>query len=324
MSGRREEPRPGRVLFVAANPSIDRLYELDRLTPGEIHRPMTVTAVAGGKGLNAARAAAALGGSVMAVGIIAGRAGDWIDDQLGAAGIEATLVRTSGETRTCVSILDWSTGELTEVYEPGEQIEPPAWAALEAILGGELDRGDVAAVTVSGSLPPGAPPDGFVRIARIAAANGSRVPVLVDTYGPPLAAVLTEHPVIVKLNASEAREATGVTISDAASGVVAAAILRDAGAAAVIVTLGPDGAVVVDAGARTHLVPPPLRGAYPVGSGDAFFGALAVAAARGETLVDAARFGLAAGIANAQVPGAGLLDPTTIAPILEQIRSIAI
>ena len=84
-------------------------------------------------------------------------------------------------------------------------------------------------------------------------------------------------------------------------------------------TLGLDGAVVVTAGDTTRLVPPDLRGAYAVGSGDAFLGGLAVAHARGESVSDAARLGLAAGIANAQLPGAGQLDPTVIDGILERI-----
>ena len=68
-------------------------YEVDRLVPGEIHRPQTSVAVAGGKGLNAARAAATLGGSVTAVGIVAGRAGDWIEERLAALGIDARMAR---------------------------------------------------------------------------------------------------------------------------------------------------------------------------------------------------------------------------------------
>ncbi len=71
-----------RLLFVAANPSIDRLYEVDGLAVGGIHRPASMTTVPGGKGLNAARAAAALGGDVTAVAILGGRSGDWIADRL--------------------------------------------------------------------------------------------------------------------------------------------------------------------------------------------------------------------------------------------------
>ena len=139
-----------RLLFVAANPSIDRLYEVDGLAAGEIHRPRSMVAVPGGKGLNAARAASALGGSVTAVGIVAGRAGDWILERLAQLGIDARMARAAGETRTCVSILDRSTGALTEIYERGAAVEPPAWADLEAIVEAELARGDIAAVALSG------------------------------------------------------------------------------------------------------------------------------------------------------------------------------
>jgi tagatose 6-phosphate kinase len=320
MSGPGLEPRRRRLLFVAANPSIDRLYEVDRLTEGEIHRPLSTVAVPGGKGLNAARAAAALGGSVTAVGIVAGRAGEWIVEGLGRLGIDAKMARSSGETRTSISVLDRSSGAMTEIYERGETVDPGAWDALEAIIRAELQADDLAIVALSGSLPPGAPPDGYGRIVRMAAAGSRPVPVLADTYGPSLIAALAERPAVVKVNAAEASEGSAVRVSDVASAAAAADVLRDAGAACVVVTLGRAGAVLVSASARTQLVPPEIHGAYPVGSGDAFLGGMAVASAAGEPVVEAARRGLAAAIANAQVPGAGELDRTAIGAILERIE----
>lgn len=311
-----------RLVFIAANPSIDRLYEVDRLTDGAIHRPSAVVVRPGGKGLNAARAAAALGARVTAVGIVAGRAGDWIVERLAEIGIDAPMVRSAGETRTCVSILDRSTGTLTELYERGEEIGPAAWEALEAIVARELDRGDVGALAFSGSLPPGAPTDGYARIARIAATRS--VPVLADAYGPALAAVLAERPAVVKVNAAEAAGAVGLPIGDAASAVAAARVLRGRGAGAVVVTLGIAGAVVVTATSEARLVPPDIRGAYPVGSGDAFLAGLAAALIDGGPLVEAARRGMAAAIANALVPGAGELDRAAAERILEQIALISI
>jgi fructose-1-phosphate kinase PfkB-like protein len=95
----------------------------------------------------------------------------------------------------------------------------------------------------------------------------------------------------------------------------AARTLLDLGAATAIVTLGPEGAVVATAVGASLLEPPAIRGAYPVGSGDAFLGGMAVGVARGDDIIEAARLGLAAGIANALVPGAGVLDPDAIEPI---------
>lgn len=298
-----------RLVFIAANPSIDRLYEVDHLAHGAIHRPAVVVARPGGKGLNAARAAAALGARVTAVGIIGGRSGDWIVERLADIGVEAMMARSAGETRTCISILDRSSGSLTELYEGGEVIEPAAWEGLETIVARELDRGDVGALAFSGSLPRGVPTDGYARIARIATARS--VPVLADTYGPALAAVLAELPAVVKVNASEAGDAAGLVVIDAASAVASARVLRDRGAVSVVVTLGIAGAVAVSADGEARLLPPSVRGNYPVGSGDAFLGGLAAALVDGAPLVEAARLGMAAAIANALVPGAGELDRAT-------------
>ena len=195
------------MLFVAANPSIDRLYEVDRLAIGGIHRPLAEVAVPGGKGLNAARAAATLGGSVTVVGIVAGRAGEWIVDGLATLGIEARMARGPGETRTCVSILDRADGRLTEVYPRGPEVESATWAAFESVVRAELAHG-VAVMALSGSLPPGAPSDGYARIARMAADQVPAVPVLADTAGDALAALLEERPALVKVNAGEAADAT--------------------------------------------------------------------------------------------------------------------
>lgn len=308
-----------RLLFVAANPSVDRLYEVDRLIAGEIHRPSMNVAVPGGKGLNAARAAATLGGSVTAVGIVAGRTGEWIAERLADLGLDARLTSARGETRTCVSILDRSSGALTELYERGDEIELAAWDALEAAIVDELERGDVVAVALSGSLPAGAPTDGFARIARLAGSMPRPIAVLVDTYGPALGSVLAERPTVVKVNAMEAGEAGSIAVTDAASAVRAGDSLIAAGAGSVVVTLGVDGAVAGDGTRWTRLTLPDLRGPFPVGSGDAFLAGLAVAYGRGEPLVDAARLGMAAAIANARLPGAGVLDPDSVDGILEMV-----
>ena len=113
-----------------------------------------------------------LGARVTVAAIVAGRAGEWIAERLVETGIDAALVRDGGlaETRTCLSVLDRSTGRLTEFYEPGTA--DPAGRrgpAFEDASRAELGEGDVAAVVCSGSLPPGAPEDAYARIVRLAA-----------------------------------------------------------------------------------------------------------------------------------------------------------
>src|SRR6185436_8345599 len=125
-----------------------------------------------------------------------------------------------------------------------------------------------------------------------------------------------------KVNAEEAAGATGLAVTDADSAESAARMLLGAGASGVVVTLGRRGAVVATASRVAQLVPPDIHGIYPVGSGDAFLAGMAVALARGDDLVEAARLGLAAGTANALVPGAGELDPTAVGPLLKGISLV--
>jgi len=88
------------IVCLAANPSIDKLFEIDRLVKGDIHRPQGFVQVAGGKGLNVARSAHTLGADVIAAALLRGHAGKWLEEQLSAEGVpflmhDATLERTT-------------------------------------------------------------------------------------------------------------------------------------------------------------------------------------------------------------------------------------
>src|SRR3990172_6433447 len=73
------------------------------------------------------RAAPRLGAPVTAVGFLAGHAGRWVEEALAGIGVSGRFTWVDGETRTCVSILDRATAELTEIYEP---TPPPGPAAF--------------------------------------------------------------------------------------------------------------------------------------------------------------------------------------------------
>lgn len=302
--------RPSRIVFVAANPSIDRLLEVESIEPGTIHRPDRVVAVPGGKGLNAARAASTLGGSVVVVAVLGGHAGTWIAERLAELGVATRTIEVEGETRTCVSVLDRSTGRLTEFYEPGLAVPAGAIASLEAVVRDELEQADVGTLAISGSLPAGAPRDGYARLVAVARERGATT--IVDSHGNALEAALVARPAVIKVNAAEAAEVCGMPVDDPTSAATAAGRLREAGAGSVVVTLGRDGAVACDEAGCANLWSTAPAGSYPVGSGDAFLGGLAVALVAGDSLVDAATRGMAAGMANARLPGAGVLDVTTV------------
>ena len=295
------------IVCVAANPSIDKLFEVERLQIGAIHRPRSFTQVPGGKGLNCARAAAALGADVTATGILAGHSGRWIDEALAAEGVERRFVWAEGESRACLSVASTEGGLLTEFYERGPDIEPGVWELLEELLG-EI-ASDASWTTISGSLPPRVTADGYLRLAQIASDQGARVAI--DAEPDALSHALKAQPAIVKVNADEAAAFLGSPLATEAEAAAAAREIRDRMAspdATAIVTRGVEGALVcrtADEVLRTRLYE---RGPYPVGSGDAFLAGLVTALDRGEGWEAALRLALGAAAANAELPGAGRLN----------------
>ncbi len=310
---------PRRLVCVSVNTAIDRIVAVDRLRPGEIHRPDVLSVVPGGKALNVARSAAGLGMPVRAVAVLGGHAGDWMDAALRARSIEARIVRLAGETRTCLSVLDREAGTLTEFYDPGLAMDAAGWAAVEDALAAELlEDAPGTLVVLAGSLPPGAPPDGYASLALQVERAGARA--VVDADREALDAALEARPWLVKVNAREAAVATGMDGSHEPQVVAAARALRDRTGGVALVTRGPEGAVVLDAADIAWRVGgPPERGRYPVGSGDSLLAGLVVALASGFALPEAARRGAAVASANALTPGQGELDPAAADRILPMI-----
>jgi 1-phosphofructokinase family hexose kinase len=278
-----------------------------------------VGVVPGGKGLNAARSAVLLGGRVTVVTILAGHAGQWIAEALADQGIDTRVTWGEGETRTCISLRVSTDSRLTEVYEVGDPILGETWTAFEMHVESEIRSSQACVVTMSGSLPATAPLDGYGRLCRAARHFGARA--LVDTQGPGLTRALVERPWLVKINAAEAYEATGIDTSSEESVVRAARMLMQGGAGSVLVTRGIAGAVLVGSDGAWRLGPLSVRGDYPVGSGDALLGGLAVGIALDEPILIAARRGVAAAVANALLPGAGRLDPSLAARLRDTVAT---
>jgi 1-phosphofructokinase family hexose kinase len=295
------------IVCVAANPSVDKLFEVERVEVGAIHRPIAFTQVPGGKGLNCARAAHALGADVTATGILAGHAGRWVEQALAAEGVAARFAWSQGETRASLSVADRTGRGLTEFYERGTDIGPGGWERLENIVR-DLCSG-ASWLTISGFVPLGAPDDAYARLTRIAGNAGVRVAL--DAREEALALGLEAAPALVKVNAEEAGGLLQASIRSEGEAVDAVREIRSRidGDGAAIVTRGADGAVVAAPGGELLSARLYERGPYPVGSGDAFLGGLVTSLERLHDWPSALRFALGAAAANAEAPGAGRLDP---------------
>ena len=169
------------IVCVAANPSIDKLFEVERLVLGDIHRPIGFVQTAGGKGFNVARAAHSLGADVRVAAILRGHAGRWLEETLQAEGIGGAFVWAHGENRSSLSVADREAGTLTEFYEHGPDTPVAVWPEF-VDAASRLFRPQ-SWLTISGSMPRGLPEDGYRDLVAEARAAGMRVAL--DAEGRP-------------------------------------------------------------------------------------------------------------------------------------------
>jgi len=286
---------------VTPNPSLDRTLEIDRLTRGAVVRATGSRVEAGGKGVNVARALVAHGHRAKAVLPVGGAEGDHLTRLLHELGLETRPVPISASVRSNVSVIE-PDGTVTKLNAPGPRLTADEVDGLSKTVVAELDGVDW--VVASGSLPPGVPDDFYARLAADVHAAGVRIAI--DTSGAPLEVALAARPDVCKPNAEELAAAVGRELSTFGEVVEAAQEFRRRGAAAVLVSLGRHGALLVDGQQASHAETPPLVPLSNVGAGDATLSGFLAAGGQGP---DALRQAVAWGAAAVRLPGTAMPTP---------------
>lgn len=293
------------IVTVTLNPALDITYTVPRLNPGTTHRPQ-VAAQAGGKGVNVTRTLHALGRETVAVLPLGGFDGEAVRTELETACVPHHVIPIGGATRRTVTVVQTQSpdGLATGFNESGPELAVGEWAEICAAVGALLEMAtqDASSVLVlSGKLPRGLADTAYADLITVA--DGFGVPTILDTEGPALLAGLSARPAIVKPNAHELLDATG--LPDPAQ---AAAELLKRGARAVVASNGPDGLTAHTADATWTARPPRIDGGNPTGAGDAAVAALAIGLADGTPWPDALADAAALSAATVLTDRAGVFD----------------
>lgn len=291
-----------RILAVSLNPSVDHTLFVEGLVLGAIHRTDRALTSAGGKGVNAARAAADLGAEVVVVGPVGGPSGTHLARLADGEAFGCRWVEVAGSTRICTLIADPASGVETVVNEVGPSLVADEWDRLLAAILAEIDGVDAA--VLSGSLPPGAPVDAYRRLIEAL----RPVPVVLDARGGELRAALETGPPWVHLTVGELEETVGHALPDPDARWAALDRLRDEGARSIVLTDGPGPVLVADAAGGWRLDPPAVPVQTTIGCGDALAGALAVGLALDVGPAERAARAVAAASAAAMTDVPGRLD----------------
>lgn len=310
------------IISVVPNPALDKTIVLPDFNVGQIHRASEVLTLAGGKGFNFARAIQALGGLVRVIAPIGGYAGQQLLALAAQEGLAVDPQPVVADLRTCLTVIDPRADyRLTEIYEQGSSLSRDEWSSLVRRIGLASEHADL--LVICGSFPPGTPDDGLSTLLRQASSVG--VPVLLDTHGSQLASALALRPTLLKINQFEAAELLGRRITTTAQALEAAADLQQRGAQSVVISLGAVGVIGRSIDNRSFgWASPHVDAVCATGSGDCLLAGIAAGIARGQSLADAARLGVAAGAANTLLIGAGRLSLQSVEKLLSAVQVIRI
>ena len=296
------------IVTVTLNAAIDRTLTVPNFQLSQRHRASAGLTLAGGKGINVARALKRLGVPVVATGLAGGRTGTRIIEELTGEAILNDFVRIGDESRTSTAVVDPTGGTYTEINERGPHVEAEE---LEMLLDKlrYLSRG-ADFVVLAGSLPRGVDPEFYGEVIR--ELGRLQVPTVLDSEGEPLRLGLEAEPFLVSPNQREAEALVGQEFYERQDFAVALEHIAELGARNVLIT-NESGCFARLREERTtkryRAVAPQVEVVSSVGSGDVLLAAFIAAQADGIAPEVALRRAVAAGAAATKEVGAGRFEP---------------
>jgi 1-phosphofructokinase family hexose kinase len=292
------------ILCIGTTPTLQRTMVFDQLRIDEVNRARQVREYASGKSINVARVLRELGEEALAVGICGGKRGEALRDDLNA--IPHELIPTGAQTRLCTTLIDQSTGQVTELVEEAPPVTSQELGALEEVIAKYARSARV--IVFSGTLAPRVSADFCARYI-----DGTK-PVIVDAKGEPMRLAMQKPRCIAKLNRDELEQTIGQPLSPEA--------LRryTPTGGMILVTLGKDGAIASNSRHIYRIHSPTISAVSPIGSGDAVAAGLAAGIVRGLFIEQQLCLAVACGAANALTADSGHLHRADVDRLINQIR----
>ena len=296
------------IVTVTLNAAIDRTLTVPNFQLGQRHRASQGLTLAGGKGINVARALKRLDVPVVATGLAGGRTGTRIVEELTSEAILNDFVRIADESRTSTAVVDPTTATYTEINEWGPHVEPEELVMLLEKIN-YLARG-ADMVVFSGTLPRGVEDQFYAEAIRDL--NRRHVRAVLDSEGVPLRFGVEAEPFLVTPNQREAEGLVGQEFRDDEDYLMAVDRIADMGARNVLITseLRSFGLFREERKRlRLRAVAPQIEPVSAVGSGDVLLAAFLAARVAERPLDEALGAAVAAGAASTLELGAGRFEP---------------
>lgn len=270
-----------KIYTLTLAPSLDSATQTPQIYPEGKLRCSAPVFEPGGGGINVARAVTFLGGKATAIFPVGGATGEHLAALLADEQVPVETVETRDWTRQNLHVHVAASGEQYRFVMPGAALTDDEFRRLEEkVL--TIEPGSL--LVVSGSLPPGISVDNLMQLVKNAQQQGLRC--IIDSSGDALAAALDVGNIeLVKPNQKELSALVQRDLSQPDDVRLAAQSLIQSGKVRrVVVSLGPQGALGVDASGSVQVVPPPMKSQSTVGAGDSMVGAMTLRLAENAAL----------------------------------------
>ena len=293
------------IITVTPNPAVDKIYWVDQLKMAKetqdefLTRARKSDTSAGGKGVNISIFLSRLGVENVAMGFVGGYMGHAVVRDLRDEGVTTNFVWVNGETRTNVIVLERGHEYVPiMIDEPGPAIMPEEINRFLRRYKRMLNR--ATWVVLAGSLPPGVDGDLYRVLASMAKEAGARV--VISAAGDALGRGLLAAPYIVKPDIRETPLVNGLPLGTRSEIIDAGKKIVADGTGIVIVSHEVTGDIAITADGVWEISAPAKTTRFKnfVGADDVLLGGIVHMLNKGESLEDALRFGMAAGVMSAE------------------------
>jgi 6-phosphofructokinase 2 len=304
-----------KIATLTLNPALDKSTGVDRIVPDKKLRCDALQIDAGGGGINVSKGIRKLGGESTAVFPAGGATGAKLKSILQTAGIATKTVELKEDTRENISVSEHFSGVQYRFTMPGTPLsETEAAACLDALFAENPDL-----VVASGSMPPGLPDTYYKTVAERCLEVGAKL--VIDTSGPALQAALDVGVFLLKPNLGELSALAGVEklemnkVDDAALEIIGRGYCE-----VVVVSLGPQGALLVTKDGFEHIPAPTVLKKSTVGAGDSMVAGMVWSLGQGKDYREMVQMGVACGSAATQNPGTELFKAEDAFSLFEWIQ----
>ncbi len=239
------------IYTITFNPALDYVIKVQEFKTGKINKSKEEYIFPGGKGINVSIVLKTLEQETTAIGFIAGFVGKEIEKQVQKYGIKTDFIEIkNNNSRINIKILEESKenknngnikNQETAINARGPYIDKKYFELLYKKL--EIIKNEDILI-LSGSVPSGISDSIYEEICQ--KLKNRNIKIVVDSTGDLLLKTLKYKPYLIKPNQQELEEIFGIKISTQDEALEYAEQLQKKGAQNVIVSMGIDGAVLLD------------------------------------------------------------------------------